>query len=157
MKIIAFHSHCIQLSLWKMLASGILLLFCFALSACHESLSDRAARESKEYTEKFCPTPVINDERTDSMSFDKTTHTMNYYRTLSGKADNPQVIKFNAKKLRSVLLKALVDDPGSQAYKNAGFNFHFQYRSAKHKGKTLFEVIYTPKNYQTSLKSAKKL
>ena len=157
MKIITFHTHCIHLPLWKMQALGISLLLCFTLSACHESLSDRAARESKEYTEKFCPTPVINDERTDSMSFDKTTRTMNYYRTLSGKADNPQVIKFNAKKLRSVLLKALIDDPSSQAYKNAGFNFHFLYRSAKHKGKILFEVIYTPKNYQTGQKSAKKL
>lgn len=28
------------------------------LVSCGESLEDRAAREAKEFTEKFCPTPV---------------------------------------------------------------------------------------------------
>ena len=143
-----FHSHYTLHSVWNKPILGMALLFCFTLSACHESLSDRAVRESKEYTEKFCPTPVINDERTDSMSFDKATHTMNYYRTLSGKADNPQVIKFNAKKLKGVLLTALIDDPSSKAYKDAGFNFRFLYRSARHRGKTLFEAVYTPRDDQ---------
>lgn len=150
MKILRFHSHSTGHYSTGISAMGIACLLSFVLSACHESLPDRAARESKEYTEKFCPTPVINDERTDSMSFDKASLTMNYYRTLSGKADNPKVIQFNASKLRSVLLKALIDDPSSKAYKDAGFNFHFLYRSASHKGKTLFEVTYTPKNYKAS-------
>ncbi len=41
--------------------------------SCTESLEDKAAREAKEYTEKYCPTPYVNDSRTDSAAFDKTT------------------------------------------------------------------------------------
>lgn len=126
---------------------GLSLLFSLSFSSCHESLADRAAREAKEYTQKFCPTPVVNDERTDSMAFDKTTHTMNYYRSLSGKADNPEIIKANRKKLTQVLRNALINDPSSKAYKDAGFRFHFLYRSAS-QGKTLFEVTYGPRDYR---------
>jgi len=43
-------------------------LFYFALmlalcSSCHRSLEDRAAQECKEYTEKKCPTPVVDNVR----------------------------------------------------------------------------------------------
>ena len=40
------------------------------LASCTESLEDKAAREAKEYTEKYCPTPYVNDSRTDSATFD---------------------------------------------------------------------------------------
>ncbi len=41
--------------------------------SCTESLEDKAVREAKEYTEKYCPTPYVNDSRTDSAVFDKNT------------------------------------------------------------------------------------
>ena len=52
------------------------------LASCSESIEDRAAREAKEYTEKVCPTPFVNDGRTDSTVFDKNTRTYIYYMTL---------------------------------------------------------------------------
>ncbi|EGW48307.1 hypothetical protein HMPREF0666_00555 [Prevotella sp. C561] len=44
-------------------------LLLLSLSACRNSLEERAAQECKEYTEKKCPTPVVNDTRMDSMVF----------------------------------------------------------------------------------------
>lgn len=81
------------------------------LVSCGESLEDRAAREAKEFTEKFCPTPVQNDESTDSLTFDKHTKTYTYYRTLSGPADNAPVINANRTKLVATLLEALKTIP----------------------------------------------
>ena len=117
------------------------------LVSCGESLEDRAAREAKEFTEKFCPTPVQNDESTDSLTFDKHTKTYTYYRTLSGPADNAPVINANRAKLVATLLEALKNDPGSKKYKEADFNFHFVYRS-KSSGNILFETTLGNKDYQ---------
>ena len=38
-------------------------IFASLLVSCTESLEDKAAREAKEYTEKYCPTPYVNDAR----------------------------------------------------------------------------------------------
>ena len=76
-----------------LLYAGVLLL---SLSACHKSLEDRAAQECKEYTEKKCPTPVVNDTRMDSMVFEPSARTIHYYYSLVGNADNEQAV--NAKK-----------------------------------------------------------
>ena len=65
------------------------------MAACTESIEDKAAREAEEYTQKVCPTPYVNDARTDSASFDKTSRTYTYYVTLRGKIDNPLLIKAN--------------------------------------------------------------
>ena len=34
-------------------------IFASLLVSCTESLEDKAAREAKEYTEKYCPTPHL--------------------------------------------------------------------------------------------------
>ena len=42
----------------KILFSTLVLL---TFTACHhETIEERAAREAKEYTQKMCPTPVVN-------------------------------------------------------------------------------------------------
>jgi len=109
-------------------------LFYFALmlalcSSCHRSLEDRAAQECKEYTEKKCPTPVVDNVRMDSMVFEPSTQTIHYYHTLVGSADDKQIIDKQKDKLRQVLKEALRSDAGTKAYKDAGFNFHYTYHS----------------------------
>ena len=54
--------------------------------SCTENMEDKAVREAKEYTEKYCPTPYVNDSRTDSAVFDKNTRVFSYYMTLRNKA-----------------------------------------------------------------------
>ena len=99
------------------------------MASCTESLQDKAAREAREYTEKNCPTPYINDSRTDSATFDKRTNTYTYYITLRGKADNKKAIDENRKKLHDLQQSSLDNNPGIQRYKEEHFAFRFVYRS----------------------------
>ena len=124
--------------------AGALLL---SLTACHGGLEERAAQECKEYTEKKCPTPVVNDTRMDSMVFEASSRTIHCYHTLLDKADNEQVIVAKRSELRKALGDALKADPGTKAYKDAGFNFRYTYHSGKAPSKVLLDETYTEKDY----------
>lgn len=128
-----------------LLYAGVLLL---SLSACHKSLEDRAAQECKEYTEKKCPTPVVNDTRMDSMVFEPSSRTIHYYYSLVGNADNEQAVNAKKSELRKALRDALKADTGTKGYKDAGFNFRYTYRSGKSPSKVLLDEQYTEKDYK---------
>ena len=123
---------------------GILLL---SLSACRNSLEDRAAQECKEYTEKKCPTPVVNDTRMDSMVFEPSSRTIHYYYSLVGNADNEQAVISKKSELRNALNDALKADAGTKGYKDVGFNFRYTYHSGKTPTKVLLDETYTEKDY----------
>ena len=89
----------------KRLLCGFAL--CAMLMACAESMEDKAERECQEFTRKFCPTPYVNNERTDSQVFYRDTKTVTYYRTLRGDADNQPAIEANKAKLHEVLREGL--------------------------------------------------
>lgn len=112
------------------------------LASCTESLEDKAAREAKEYTEKYCPTPYVNDSRTDSATFDKSTKTYVYYISLRNKADNKQVIEANKNKLHKIQKEALDNNPGLKKYKEEHFTFRFVYHSAKNPKEILLDDVY---------------
>lgn len=122
-------------------------LFAFVQTACHESLEDRAAREAKEYTEKYCPTPVNNFTRTDSVVFDKATRTYHYYCTLMGRVDDAEIINKNKSKINEGLRQSIVESTSIKAYKEAGFHFTYTCRSQKNPQLVLFESTYTKKDY----------
>ena len=127
-----------------LLYAGILLL---SLSACRNSLEERAAQECKEYTEKKCPTPVVNDTRMDSMVFEPSSRTIHYYYSLVGNADNEHAVISKKTELRKALNDALKADAGTKGYKDAGFNFRYTYRSGKTPSKVLLDETYTEKDY----------
>ena len=112
------------------------------LASCTESLEDKAAREAKEYTEKYCPTPYVNDSRTDSATFDKSTKTYIYYISLRNKADNKQVIEANKNKLHKIQKEALDNNPGLKKYKEEHFTFRFVYHSAKNPKEVLLDDLF---------------
>ena len=112
------------------------------LASCTESLEDKAAREAKEYTEKYCPTPYVNDSRTDSATFDKSTKTYVYYISLRNKADNKQVIEANKNKLHKIQKEALDNNPGLKKYKEEHFTFRFVYHSAKNPKEILLDDLF---------------
>jgi ADP-ribose pyrophosphatase YjhB (NUDIX family) len=115
------------------------------LAACHESLEDRCAREVKEYTEKKCPAMIAETVRIDSLGFDKDTHTVHYYYTLLGKADNAQVVaKSNPRK---ALIQEVKNATSMETFKEAGYNFSYTYWSENHKGLKLFETTINKKDY----------
>ena len=105
---------------------NILLLMASAilLSSCHESLEKRAQREAREYTEKYCPTPVRDYVRTDSVSFD-----------------------INREKIAEALQTQINEGTNFRAYKKAGFSFQWTLRSDKDKKMVYFDKKYTPKDY----------
>ena len=126
-----------------MMKKLIYITFLAALvSSCTESLEDKAAREAKEYTEKYCPTPYINDSRTDSASFEKTSRVCTYYITLRNKADNKQAIDANKQKLHKLQKEALDNNPGLKKYKEAHFTFRFVYHSAKNPQQVLLDDTF---------------
>lgn len=47
--------------------------------SCQETMEEKAARQAKEYTERYCPTPVVNYSRTDSIVFDRERKVYIYY------------------------------------------------------------------------------
>mgnify|MGYP007099028157 CR=1 FL=1 len=118
------------------------LSFVALLTSCTENLEDKAAREAKEYTEKYCPTPFVNDSRTDSATFDKETRVYTYYVTLRNKADNKEAIDANKQKLHKLQKEALDNNPGLKKYKEAHFSFRFVYHSAKNPKQVLLDDIF---------------
>ena len=92
------------------------------LSSCHHNtLEDRAEKDASEYTRRYCPTPFTDNQRTDSITFTRADKTFHYYYTL-----------------RHALQADLDKGTQNKAYKDAGFRFHYVFRSAT-TGKTLLE------------------
>ena len=118
------------------------VVFASLVASCTESLEDKAAREAKEYTQKYCPTPYVNDSRTDSATFDKATKVYTYYITLRDKADNKQAIDASKEKLHKLQKEALDNNPGLKKYKESHFTFRFIYHSAKNPKEILLDDTF---------------
>lgn len=125
----------------------LFLLATVCLSACHESLEQRAAREAKEYTKKNCPSAIKHNIRTDSLTFDENTRTMIYYYSMFNQLDDSAKIARDKDKLLSVLSEALKTDISIKTYKEAGFNFRYEYHSATRPNLILLEKTFTPEDY----------
>lgn len=127
-----------------------LLFIAFAallFSSCHRTtLEDLAAKTAKEYTERYCPTPIENSQRTDSVTFSRATHTFGYYYSLSGKLDDSAIIEKNKKQIISTILGSLKENTSMKEYKQAGYNFHYVMKSEK-TGEVLIDKIFTSKDY----------
>lgn len=110
-----------------------------ALTACHhDSLEDRAEHEVADYTQRYCPTPYASNQRTDSITFTRSSHTFHFNYTLRDVADNPEIISQNKAKLKQALQEDLDKSTQNKTYKEAGYRFHYVFRSQK-TGKVLFE------------------
>ena len=126
----------------------LLLAAIITLTACHESLEDRAAREAAEYTAKYCPTPVSNYTRTDSVLFYKATRTYTYYCTLTDKMDDPSIINQYRQVLHDQILASIRQSTNIKAYKDAGFIFCYICHSQKNPRQVLYTDKFPPKEYQ---------
>ncbi len=130
---------------YLLFAVASLALMC---SCHHDTIEDRAERETKDYTEKFCPTPYTNDVRTDSLTFDKSSKTFTYYCRLRGLIDNPKVIAENETKLKTAIRENFSNDTGTKIYKDAKFNFIYILRSDNDPKTILLKVKLTEKDYK---------
>jgi len=123
----------------------VLSAFMLLLTACQESLEDRCARETKEYTRKNCPAKMDNNIILDSLTFERETHTLHYYYKLTGFADQDTIVK----KLDAVniLKEELRNTTTLKLYKDNHYRFAYTYRSEKNPEKVLLDVLLTDKDY----------
>ena len=116
-------------------------------SGCHRTtLEDLAAKTAEDYTERYCPTPVENCQRTDSVTFSRETHTFGYYYSLSGKLDDSAIIEIHKKEIVSTILGSLKDNTSMKEYKQAGYNFRYVMKSST-TGEGLIDKTFTKKEY----------
>ena len=122
-----------------------LAAFCILLVGCRESLEDRCAREAKEYTEKNCPSKLDDNIIMDSLAFERDTHTLHYYYTLTGFADRDSVLE----QIDAVgaLKEDLKNSTSLRVYKENKYRFAYTYYSAKDPKKVRLEVVFTDKDY----------
>lgn len=106
--------------------------------SCHESLEERAEREAREYTERNCPTPVVNFSRTDSVRFDRKTLNYIYYCSFVDMFDNENIVNGNRDQIHKGLYDAISCDVGLKQYIEAGFSFTYIVRSGKQPSKVLY-------------------
>lgn len=122
-----------------------LLIMTVLLTGCQETLEERAARESRDYTEKHCPAPIAYQVTMDSMTFDKASHTFSYYYSLNGTLDDSTYLKQSNP--RDMLLQQVKNSTNLKIYKEADYSFRYVYNSTKNKV-TLFDVTFKQKDYQ---------
>ena len=123
----------------------ILAVICTLLVGCRESLEDRCSREAKEYTEKNCPMKLDKNVTLDSMAFERDTHTLHYYYTLTGFADRDGVMEMVDAK--GALLEDLKNSTNLRVYKENKYRFAYTYRSEKDPTNIKLEVVFTDKDY----------
>ena len=121
--------------------TAITLLF----TACQESLEDRCAREAEEYTRKNCPAKMDNNSTLDSLTFERSTHTLHYHYKLTGFADQDSIVK-NIDAV-NILKKELRNTTTLKLYKDNHYRFAYTYRSEKDPKKVLLDVVLTDKDY----------
>ena len=123
-----------------------LLLVALTMGSCQESLSEKCARECRQYTQKNCPAPIDQHTIIDSMVFDSDTRTIHYYYTLTGVADSMGLLSHEES--RKALLDQLRNTTMMRAYKEEGFNFAYTYHSQSRPELVLIEETLTAKDYQ---------
>ena len=131
----------------KTLSTIILAALLLSLSSCYESLEERARREAREFTEKYCPTPPDHSVITDSLVFDPATRTQKYYLTFTGVIDDAEALAKHAPEIKTELLESIRGNTSMKPYKEAGFNFEYVCRSQKNPSQILIHVVYRPKDY----------
>ena len=121
------------------------VMFLTLLAACQESLEDKCEREAKDYTRRNCPMKMDNNSILDSLVFDRSTHTIHYYYTLTGFADQDSILeKVNAVE---VLRNEVKNSTALRIYKENKFRVAYTYRSQKDPKKIRMEVVFTEKDY----------
>ena len=124
----------------------LFVLAVLILSACQESLEDKCARECVEFTKRKCPSAIAQDMIVDSMTFDRASHTVQYYYKLTGASDRPDA--YPKDQARDALKNALKNTTQLMAYKEAGYNFRYIYYSEKNPQTTYLDILLTEKDYQ---------
>ena len=130
-----------------------ILLFTTALlllTACQESLEEKAAREAREVTESKCPMPIGDNMYLDSIVFDIPTLTQTQYFRFTGNSDNDSTVEniVSNNDLKGTLVKELKNTPSYKALMNKVISFRYIYGSTAEPEKTYIDITVTKEDYQ---------
>ena len=123
----------------------VLLTALLTLSACQESMEERAERDAREATVKRCPMR-LNDEGTlilERINFDKSTRTWKQDFLLDAAPETLEQLD-----MRDILLQDLKNQPSYKPYMESQFIFQYIYCDMKNPKDTLINIKLTPKDYQ---------
>ena len=120
------------------------------LTACQESLEEKAAREAREVTESKCPMPIGDNMYLDSIVFDIPTLTQTQYFRFTGNSDNDSTVEniVSNNDLKGTLVKELKNTPSYKALMNKGISFRYIYGSTAEPEKTYLDITVTKEDYQ---------
>lgn len=118
----------------------ILIVTAIALYSCQESLEDKAQRQAYEYTRKYCPTPIDNNTRTDSVVFDRNKKVYYYYISFFNQLDDQEVVNENRTLFAEMLTQSVKDSPSLRTFLEAGFRFEYVCHSGSKPGKILVRI-----------------
>lgn len=119
-----------------------------SMSSCQESKRERLEREAKEYTEKNCPCPIVQDIiYLDSLVCHNDSNN-DYIYYYSVKGDSAMYAEMNSKykEGREALLKSVRNSVDLRFVKAEGLNIIYSYYDATTHHK-IQEYVFTPKDY----------
>ena len=82
----------------------------------------------------------------DSMTFERTSHTIQYYYKMTGASDRSDA--YPKDQARQLLKEALKNTTQVMAYKEAGYSFRYIYYSEKNPKTVYLDILLTEKDYQ---------
>jgi len=123
----------------------ILFIFFVSLTcfSCRESLEDRCERECEIFTKKQCPLEIGDTQVVDSMAFERSSHTIYYYNTVSGALDNEELLQEKKPIIDKELKNLVINTMSLKVYRENGYNISYVYYS-KSTGKKIYSLIVGP-------------
>lgn len=117
-----------------------LVLIALLFSSCQETLEENAERQARDYTRKYCPTPIDNDTRTDSIVFDTQKKVYYYYISFFNSLDDEYIVNENKDRFAQMLTQSIKDSPGQRSFLEAGFRFEYICHSGSNPKKVLVRI-----------------
>ena len=128
--------------------SSFLLLTILTFSCRHESVHERIARQTSEFSRTSCPKRMDDYTVLDSMVYNSSETTMLYYYSVCDKLDNDSVyndVFINV--FYTDLLNNLKDNLGLLELKKNNVHFKYVYYSSITK-KTYMNFMFTADDYK---------
>lgn len=118
----------------------VMIMIVLSASSCQETLEEKAERQAREYTKKYCPTPIDNDTRTDSIVFDPQKKVYYYYISFFNNLDDEYIVNENKDRFAQMLTQSIKDSPGQRGFLEAGFRFEYICHSGSNPKKVLVRI-----------------
>lgn len=110
------------------------------LFSCQESLEEKAERQAKDYTRKYCPTPVHDFARTDSIVFNKQKKVYTYYVSFYDDLDDKEIVDRNRDRMVGLLQQSIKESTNLKSFVEAGFRFEYVCRSGSNPKEVLLKI-----------------